>query len=206
MPYTIPNVLVTTDWVAQHATDTGVRVVEDDVLVGGNCGIYEGAIVKRRAVLAAGTILTRSTPIYDVPNGIVIEPRPNEPLVVPEGAVVVPGARPLTTGRGREWGLSVAAPVIVKYRDERTDARTALEIPKMKLRTSLTAPKEMLTEYMRIRNITARITKTPVPSATQPIIEVENLFVVIVFFSPRGTLMNMLKLTTISYEAAQRGA
>ena len=102
-------------------------IVEDDVLVGGNCGIYEGAIVKRRAVLAAGTILTRSTPIYDVPNGTVIEPRPNEPLVVPEGAVVVPGARPLTTGRGREWGLSVAAPVIVKYRDERTDARTALE-------------------------------------------------------------------------------
>jgi 2,3,4,5-tetrahydropyridine-2,6-dicarboxylate N-succinyltransferase len=102
-------------------------IVEDDVLVGGNCGVYEGAIVKRRAVLAAGTILTRSTPIYDVPNGMVIEPRPNEPLVVPEGAVVVPGARSLTSGRAREWGLSVAAPVIVKYRDERTDARTALE-------------------------------------------------------------------------------
>ena len=101
-------------------------IVEDDVLVGGNCGIYEGAIVKRRAVLAAGTILTRSTPIYDVPNGRIIEPRAGEPLVVPEGAVVVPGARPLTTGP-REWGLSVAAPVIVKYRDERTDARTALE-------------------------------------------------------------------------------
>ncbi|MGB2715188.1 MAG: 2,3,4,5-tetrahydropyridine-2,6-dicarboxylate N-succinyltransferase [Vicinamibacterales bacterium] len=102
-------------------------IVEDDVLVGGNCGIYEGAIVKRRAVLAAGTILTRSTPIYDVPNGTILEPRPNEPLVVPEGAVVVPGARPMTTGRARDWGLSVAAPVIVKYRDERTDARTALE-------------------------------------------------------------------------------
>jgi 2,3,4,5-tetrahydropyridine-2-carboxylate N-succinyltransferase len=102
-------------------------IVEDDVLVGGNCGIYEGAIVKRRAVLAAGTILTRSTPIYDLPNGTIVEPRPNEPLVVPEGAVVVPGSRPLTTGRAREWGLSIAAPVIVKYRDERTDARTALE-------------------------------------------------------------------------------
>jgi len=102
-------------------------IVEDDVLVGGNCGIYEGAIVKRRAVLAAGTILTRSTPLYDVPNGRIIEPRAGEPLVVPEGAVVVPGSRAITTGRGPEWGLSVAAPVIVKYRDERTDARTALE-------------------------------------------------------------------------------
>jgi 2,3,4,5-tetrahydropyridine-2,6-dicarboxylate N-succinyltransferase len=102
-------------------------IVEDDVLVGGNCGIYEGAIVKRRAVLAAGTILTRSTPLYDVPNGRIIEPRPGEPLVVPEGAVVVPGSRAITTGRAPEWGLSVAAPVIVKYRDERTDARTALE-------------------------------------------------------------------------------
>jgi 2,3,4,5-tetrahydropyridine-2-carboxylate N-succinyltransferase len=102
-------------------------IVEDDVLVGGNCGIYEGSIVKRRAVLAAGTILTRSTPIFDVPNGKILEPRPGEPLVVPEGAVVVPGSRAITTGRGREWGLSVAAPVIVKYRDERTDARTALE-------------------------------------------------------------------------------
>ena len=102
-------------------------IVEDDVLIGGNCGVYEGAIVKRRAVLAAGTILTRSTPIYDVPNGRVIEPKPGEPLVVPEGAVVVPGSRAVTAGRGREWGLSVAAPVIVKYRDEKTDARTALE-------------------------------------------------------------------------------
>jgi 2,3,4,5-tetrahydropyridine-2-carboxylate N-succinyltransferase len=102
-------------------------IVEDDVLVGGNCGIYEGAIVKRRAVLAAGTILTRSTPIYDVPNGRVIEPRAGEPLVVPEGAVVVPGSRAIATGRASEWGLSVSAPVIVKYRDERTDAKTALE-------------------------------------------------------------------------------
>ena len=102
-------------------------IVEDDVLVGGNCGVYEGAIVKRRAVLAAGTILTRSTPLYDLPNDRIIEPEEGQPLIVPEGAVVVPGSRPITTGRAREWGLSVATPIIVKYRDERTSARTALE-------------------------------------------------------------------------------
>ena len=102
-------------------------IVEDDVLVGGNCGVYEGAVVKRRAVLAAGTVLTGSTPIYDLPNGRIIEPVPGQPLVIPEGAVVVPGSRPVTSGKGREWGLSVATPVIVKYRDEKTDARTALE-------------------------------------------------------------------------------
>jgi 2,3,4,5-tetrahydropyridine-2-carboxylate N-succinyltransferase len=102
-------------------------IIEDDVLVGGNCGVYEGAIVKRRAVLAAGTILTRSTPLYDLPNDRVIEPDEGQPLVIPEGAVVVPGTRPVSTGRGREWGLSVATPIIVKYRDERTSARTALE-------------------------------------------------------------------------------
>ena len=102
-------------------------IIEDDVLVGGNCGVYEGAIVKRRAVLASGVILTRSTPIYDLPNERIIEAEPGQPLIVPEGAVVVPGSRPITTGKGREWGLSVATPVIVKYRDERTDARTALE-------------------------------------------------------------------------------
>lgn len=102
-------------------------IVEDDVLVGGNCGVYEGAIVKRRAVLAAGTVLTASTPLYDLPNDRVIEPVAGTPLVVPEGAVVVPGTRPVTSGRGREWGLSVATPIIVKYRDEKTSARTALE-------------------------------------------------------------------------------
>jgi 2,3,4,5-tetrahydropyridine-2,6-dicarboxylate N-succinyltransferase len=101
-------------------------IVEDDVLVGGNCGIYEGAIVKRRAVLASGTILTGSTPIYDLPNGRIIEPA-GGPLIVPEGAVVVPGTRPVASGKGREWGLAVATPVIVKYRDDKTDARTALE-------------------------------------------------------------------------------
>lgn len=102
-------------------------VIEDDVLVGGNCGVYEGAIVKRRAVLASGTIITGSTPVYDLPNGRVIRPEPGRPLVIPEGAVVVPGARRVDTGRGPEWGLSIATPVIVKYRDEQTDARTALE-------------------------------------------------------------------------------
>ena len=102
-------------------------IVEDEVLVGGNCGVYEGTIVKRRAVLAAGTILTGSTPVYDLPNDRVIEAAAGQPLIVPEGAVVVPGTRPVTSGRGREWGLSVSTPIIVKYRDERTSARTALE-------------------------------------------------------------------------------
>ena len=102
-------------------------IVEDDVLVGGNCGVYEGAILKRRVVLAAGTIITGSTPIYDLPNGRIIQAAPGEPLIVPEGAVVVPGTRPVSTAQGREWGLSVATPIIVKYRDEKTSARTALE-------------------------------------------------------------------------------
>ncbi|HEX6973450.1 MAG TPA: 2,3,4,5-tetrahydropyridine-2,6-dicarboxylate N-succinyltransferase [Vicinamibacterales bacterium] len=102
-------------------------IVEDDALIGGNCGVYEGTIVKRRAVLAAGTVITGSTPIYDLPNDRIIEPVAGQPVIVPEGAVVVPGSRPVTSGRGREWGLSLATPVIVKYRDERTSARTALE-------------------------------------------------------------------------------
>src|SRR5215207_2449274 len=102
-------------------------IIEDDVMVGGNCGVYEGAIVKRRSVLAAGTVITGSTPVYDLPNGRVIRGEAGAPLVIPEGAVVVPGARHVTTGRGPEWGLSLATPVIVKYRDEQTDARTALE-------------------------------------------------------------------------------
>ena len=102
-------------------------IIEDEVLVGGNCGIYEGAIVRRRAVLASGTIITGSTPLYDLPNSRIIKPEPGQPLVVPEGAVVVPGARAVTVGAGKEWGLSLATPVIVKYRDEKTDARTELE-------------------------------------------------------------------------------
>jgi len=102
-------------------------IVEDDVLVGGNTGIYEGAVIKQRAVIAAGTILTGSTPVYDLVNGVIIKPSAGEPLVIPEGAVVVPGARAVTVGAGKEWGLSLATPVIVKYRDDKTDARTELE-------------------------------------------------------------------------------
>jgi 2,3,4,5-tetrahydropyridine-2-carboxylate N-succinyltransferase len=102
-------------------------IVEDEVLVGGNCGVYEGAVVRRRAVLASGTIITGSTPVYDLPNSRIIAPEPGQPLVVPEGAVVVPGARRVNAGAGPEWGLSLATPVIVKYRDEKTDARTELE-------------------------------------------------------------------------------
>jgi len=102
-------------------------IVEDDVLLGGNTGIYEGTIVKARAVLAAGVIVTGSTPVYDLPNERIISPAPGQPLVIPEGAVVVPGARAVTVGAGKSWGLSLATPVIVKYRDEKTDARTGLE-------------------------------------------------------------------------------
>jgi 2,3,4,5-tetrahydropyridine-2-carboxylate N-succinyltransferase len=102
-------------------------IVEDDVLVGGNCGVYEGAIIRTRAVLASGVIITGSTPVYDLPNSRIIKPESGQPLVVPEGAVVVPGARRVSVGAGQEWGLSLATPVIVKYRDEKTDARTELE-------------------------------------------------------------------------------
>ena len=102
-------------------------IVEDDVLVGGNTGIYEGAVIKQRAVIAAGTVLTGSTPVYDLVNGTIIKPSPGHPLVIPEGAVVVPGARAVTVGAGKDWGLSLATPVIVKYRDDKTDARTELE-------------------------------------------------------------------------------
>jgi 2,3,4,5-tetrahydropyridine-2,6-dicarboxylate N-succinyltransferase len=102
-------------------------IIEDDVLVGGNTGIYEGAIIKTRAVIAAGTVLTGSTPVYDLVRGEIIRPTAEQPLVIPEGAVVVPGARAVTVGKGSDWGLSLATPVIVKYRDSRTDTRTELE-------------------------------------------------------------------------------
>jgi len=102
-------------------------IVEDEALVGGNTGIYEGAVIKARAVVAAGTVLTGSTPVYDLVRGEVIRPAGDRPLVIPEGAVVVPGARAVTGGRGPEWGLALATPVIVKYRDSRTDTRTELE-------------------------------------------------------------------------------
>ncbi len=102
-------------------------IVEDDVLVGGNTGIYEGAVIKARAVIAAGTVLTGSTPVYDLVHERILTSSPGDPLVIPEGAVVVPGARAVTVGVGREWGLSLATPVIVKYRDAKTDTRTGLE-------------------------------------------------------------------------------
>ncbi|MDE2726614.1 MAG: 2,3,4,5-tetrahydropyridine-2,6-dicarboxylate N-succinyltransferase [Gemmatimonadota bacterium] len=102
-------------------------IVEDDALIGGNTGLYEGAVVKRRAVIGAGTVLTGSTPIYDLPRERIIRPVEGEPTVVPEDAVVVPGARAVTGGAGPAWGLSLATPVIVKYRDDRTDARVEHE-------------------------------------------------------------------------------
>ena len=102
-------------------------IIEDDALIGGNTGIYEGAIIKTRAVVAAGTVLTGSTPVYDLVRGDIIRPTADRPLIIPEGAVVVPGARAVTGGKGPEWGLSLATPVIVKYRDSRTDTRTELE-------------------------------------------------------------------------------
>jgi 2,3,4,5-tetrahydropyridine-2-carboxylate N-succinyltransferase len=102
-------------------------VIEDEVLVGGNCGVYEGTIVKRRAVLASGTILNRSTPVYDLVREAVYTPSDDEPLLIPEAAIVVPGSRAVTNPQGRAWGLSLYAPVIVKYRDAKTDARTQLE-------------------------------------------------------------------------------
>jgi len=106
-------------------------VIEDDVLVGGNTGVYEGTIVRKGAVLAPGTILTRGTPVYDLVNGNVLKATPESPLIIPENAVVVPGSRAVTRGKGHPaseaWGLSLYAPVIVKYRDEKTDLSTALE-------------------------------------------------------------------------------
>ncbi|HEY1578880.1 MAG TPA: 2,3,4,5-tetrahydropyridine-2,6-dicarboxylate N-succinyltransferase [Terracidiphilus sp.] len=106
-------------------------IVEDDALVGGNCGVYEGTIVREGAVLAPGTILTRGTPIFDLVNGTVIRATGDTPLIVPANAVVVPGSRAIANGKchpnAREWGLSLYAPVIVKYRDEKTDLSTTLE-------------------------------------------------------------------------------
>jgi len=102
-------------------------IIEDDVIVGGNCGVYEGAIVRERAVLAAGVIITGSTPVFDLVREQVYRRTGDAPLEIPAGAVVVPGARAVQTEKGREWGLSLYAPVIVKYRDEKTDAATQLE-------------------------------------------------------------------------------
>jgi 2,3,4,5-tetrahydropyridine-2-carboxylate N-succinyltransferase len=102
-------------------------IIEDDVLIGGNCGVYEGTVVKRRAVLGTGTILNRSTPVYDLVRGIVHRADGDNPLVIPEQAVVVAGSRAVTSGAGKDWGISLYTPVIVKYRDERTDAKIQLE-------------------------------------------------------------------------------
>ncbi len=102
-------------------------IVEEDVLIGGNCGIYEGTVVKRRAVLGTGTVLNRSTPLYDLATGEVHSATDDEPLVVPENAVVVAGARSVARGRGKDWNLSLYTPVIVKYRDARTEAKIQLE-------------------------------------------------------------------------------
>ena len=102
-------------------------VIEDDVLVGGNCGVYEGTIVRKKAVLAAGVVLTRGTPVYDLPNQRVLKADGGKPLEIPEGAVVVPGARAVTAEWGAKQGWSLQTPVIVKYRDEKTDLATALE-------------------------------------------------------------------------------
>jgi 2,3,4,5-tetrahydropyridine-2-carboxylate N-succinyltransferase len=102
-------------------------IIEDDVLVGGNTGVYEGAIVRERAVLASGVILTRSTPVFDLVNQTIIKSDGEKPLEIPVGAVVVQGSRQITNGFGKENGLSIYAPIIVKYRDERTDVATKLE-------------------------------------------------------------------------------
>lgn len=102
-------------------------IIEDEVLMGGNTGVYEGTIVKRRAVLGTGVILNRSTPIYDLVRGEVYAAGDDTPLVVPEAAVLVAGTRSISHGKGSEWGLSLYTPVIVKYRDERTDAKVRLE-------------------------------------------------------------------------------
>jgi 2,3,4,5-tetrahydropyridine-2-carboxylate N-succinyltransferase len=102
-------------------------IIEDDVLVGGNCGVYEGTHVGSRAVLGAGVILTRSTPLFDLEHGTIHRSSETEPLRVPPGAVVVPGSRAITKGKAGEWGLSLYTPVIVKYRDERTDRGVELE-------------------------------------------------------------------------------
>ncbi len=102
-------------------------IVEDDVMIGGNSGIYEGTIISRRAVIGAGCIITGSTPVYDTVKGTILKKTKDEPLVIPEGAVVVAGSRPLKNEFGIENNLSIYTPVIIKYRDEKTDASTALE-------------------------------------------------------------------------------
>ena len=102
-------------------------IIENDALIGGNTGVYEGTIVRSKAVLAAGTVLTRGTPVYDLVTGEIHKATAERPLIIPSGAVVVPGSRAVTSGKGKEWGLSVSTPVIVKYRDEKTELSLTLE-------------------------------------------------------------------------------
>ncbi len=102
-------------------------IVEDDVLIGGNCGVYEGVIVRKRAVLGTGTILNRSTPVYDLVRNVVYRAKDDAPLIIPEEAVVVAGSRAVTSGQGKDWGISLYTPVIIKYRDEKTDTKIQLE-------------------------------------------------------------------------------
>lgn len=102
-------------------------IIEDDVLIGGNCGIYEGILVRERAVLASGVILTSSTKVYDLVNEQILKSEPGRPLEIPASAVVVPGSRAVQSEFGRKHGLSIASPMIIKYRDAKTDAKTALE-------------------------------------------------------------------------------
>jgi len=102
-------------------------IIEDDVLVGGNCGVYEGTVVKKGAVLGTGAILNRSTPVYDLVLGLIYRATDEQPLCVPEGAVVVAGSRAVSIGPGRDWGISIYTPVIVKYRDDKTGSRIQLE-------------------------------------------------------------------------------
>jgi 2,3,4,5-tetrahydropyridine-2,6-dicarboxylate N-succinyltransferase len=102
-------------------------IVEDEVLVGGNCGVYEGTQVRRGAVLGAGVVLTRATPVYDVVREQVYRATADEPLIIPENAVVVPGSRATSKGKAKEWGLSLYTPIIVKYRDEKTQSSIELE-------------------------------------------------------------------------------
>lgn len=102
-------------------------VIEDEVLVGGNTGVYEGTVVRRRAVLAPGTVLTGGTAVFDLVHDRVYRREGDRPLEIPAGAVVVPGTRPVTSGAGAKAGIGLYTPVIVKYRDERTDAAVQLE-------------------------------------------------------------------------------
>ena len=102
-------------------------IIEDEVMIGGNSGVYEGTVVKKRAVLGTGTILNASTPVYDLVRDTVYSATDDEPLVIPEQAIVVPGAREVKHAVGAKWGLSLYAAVIVKYRDAKTDSRVRLE-------------------------------------------------------------------------------